>query len=99
MCIRDRHCLDRVPLPGEDLYSVCQKCPDRKVGAGMTRVWLITGAARGLGQAFTEAAVGAGDSVIATARAHEALGALVSAHGSAVFPVVLDVKDLSLIHI
>jgi NAD(P)-dependent dehydrogenase (short-subunit alcohol dehydrogenase family) len=31
--------------------------------------------------------------VIATARTHEALGTLVSAHGSAVFPVVLDVKD------
>ena len=59
----------------------------------MTRVWLITGAARGLGQAFTEAAVGAGDSVIATARTHEALGALVSAYGGAVFPLVLDVKD------
>ena len=59
----------------------------------MTRVWLITGAPRGLGQAFTEAAVGAGDSVIATARTHEALGALVSAYGGAVFPLVLDVKD------
>jgi NAD(P)-dependent dehydrogenase (short-subunit alcohol dehydrogenase family) len=59
----------------------------------MTRVWLITGAARGLGQAFTEAAVGAGDSVIATARTHEALGAVVSAHGGAVFPLVLDVRD------
>ncbi len=59
----------------------------------MTRVWLITGAARGLGQAFTEAAVGAGDSVIATARTREALDGLVSAHGRAVFPLVLDVRD------
>ena len=59
----------------------------------MTRVWLITGAARGLGQAFTEAAVGAGDSVIATARTREALDGLVSGHGSAVFPLVLDVRD------
>ncbi len=59
----------------------------------MARIWLITGAARGLGQAFTEAAVGAGDSVIATAQTHEALGALLSAYGNAVFPLVLDVKD------
>src|SRR5208282_2306802 len=64
-----------------------------KGGCGMARIWLITGAARGLGQAFTEAAVGAGDSVIATARTHEALGALLSAYGNAVFPLVLDVKD------
>jgi NAD(P)-dependent dehydrogenase (short-subunit alcohol dehydrogenase family) len=59
----------------------------------MTRIWLITGAARGLGQAFTEAAVGAGDSVIATARTREPLDGLVSAHGTAVFPLVLDVRD------
>jgi NAD(P)-dependent dehydrogenase (short-subunit alcohol dehydrogenase family) len=59
----------------------------------MTRVWLVTGAGRGLGQAFTEVAVGAGDSVIVTARTREALDGLVSAHGSAVFPLVLDVSD------
>jgi NAD(P)-dependent dehydrogenase (short-subunit alcohol dehydrogenase family) len=59
----------------------------------MTRVWLITGAGRGLGQAFAEAAVAAGDSVIATARTREALDGLVSSHGSAVFPLVLDVTD------
>jgi NAD(P)-dependent dehydrogenase (short-subunit alcohol dehydrogenase family) len=59
----------------------------------MTRVWLITGAARGLGQAFAEAAVGAGDSVIATARTREALDGLVAAHVSAVLPLVLDVRD------
>lgn len=34
----------------------------------MTRTWFITGANRGLGRAFTEAALGAGDSVVATAR-------------------------------
>jgi len=59
----------------------------------MTRVWLITGAGRGLGQAFTDAAVAAGGSVIATARTREALDGLVSSHRSAVFPLVLDVRD------
>ena len=34
----------------------------------MSRTWLITAASRGLGRAFAEAALGAGDSVAATAR-------------------------------
>ncbi|MFI6867304.1 SDR family NAD(P)-dependent oxidoreductase [Nocardia sp. NPDC050406] len=34
----------------------------------MTRTWFITGANRGLGRAFTVAALGAGDRVVATAR-------------------------------
>jgi NAD(P)-dependent dehydrogenase (short-subunit alcohol dehydrogenase family) len=75
-----------MPLPGDDPKH-------GEVDGEMTRVWLITGAARGLGQAFTEAAVGTGDSVIATARTGEALDSLVSSHGSAVFPLVLDVTD------
>jgi NAD(P)-dependent dehydrogenase (short-subunit alcohol dehydrogenase family) len=35
---------------------------------GDYRVWLITGASSGLGRALAEAALGAGDRVIATAR-------------------------------
>jgi NAD(P)-dependent dehydrogenase (short-subunit alcohol dehydrogenase family) len=34
----------------------------------MSKVWLITGASRGLGRAFTEAILEAGDRVVATAR-------------------------------
>ena len=34
----------------------------------MSKVWLITGASRGLGRAFTEAVLKAGDRVVATAR-------------------------------
>ena len=34
----------------------------------MTKTWLITGAARGLGRNITEAALAAGDTVVATAR-------------------------------
>jgi NAD(P)-dependent dehydrogenase (short-subunit alcohol dehydrogenase family) len=34
----------------------------------MSKVWLITGASRGLGRAFTEALLEAGDRVVATAR-------------------------------
>jgi NAD(P)-dependent dehydrogenase (short-subunit alcohol dehydrogenase family) len=36
--------------------------------AGRVRTWLITGASRGLGRAFAEAALQAGDAVVATAR-------------------------------
>ena len=39
----------------------------------MTRTWLITGASRGLGRAFAEAALDDGDSVVATARTPAAL--------------------------
>ncbi|MBX5441707.1 MAG: SDR family NAD(P)-dependent oxidoreductase, partial [Solirubrobacteraceae bacterium] len=34
----------------------------------MPRRWLITGASRGLGRAFAQAALEAGDTVVATAR-------------------------------
>jgi NAD(P)-dependent dehydrogenase (short-subunit alcohol dehydrogenase family) len=39
----------------------------------MLKVCLITGASRGLGRAFTEAALEAGDRVVATARNPEQL--------------------------
>src|SRR5258708_25716008 len=42
----------------------------------MSKVWLITGASRGLGLAFTQAVLYAGDLVIATARKPEQLLAL-----------------------
>ena len=57
------------------------------------RVWLITGASRGLGKAFAEIALEAGDAVVATARRADALAGLVDAHGSRVLPAVLDVTD------
>src|SRR5260370_5823110 len=39
----------------------------------MSKVWLITGASRGFGRAFTEAVLEAGDRVVATARNPEQL--------------------------
>ena len=41
----------------------------------MSKVWLITGASRGLGRAFTQEALKAGDRVVATARNSEHLTA------------------------
>ncbi|MFI9332849.1 oxidoreductase [Kitasatospora sp. NPDC052868] len=57
------------------------------------RVWLITGANSGFGQAIAEAAVAAGDTVVAAARRPETLDALAAAHPDRVVPVRLDVTD------
>jgi NAD(P)-dependent dehydrogenase (short-subunit alcohol dehydrogenase family) len=54
----------------------------------MPRSWLITGASRGLGRAFAQAALEAGDTVVATARDPLAVGGLAGAH-----PLALDVTD------
>ncbi|MFE6226778.1 MULTISPECIES: oxidoreductase [unclassified Streptomyces] len=59
----------------------------------MSRVWLVTGANSGFGRAFTEAAVAAGDVVVAAARRTETLDDLVAAHPDQVDPVALDVTD------
>ncbi|MFB6951054.1 oxidoreductase [Streptomyces niveus] len=59
----------------------------------MSRVWLVTGANSGFGRAITEAAVAAGDTVVATARRTETLDDLVARHPDQVEPVRLDVTD------
>jgi NAD(P)-dependent dehydrogenase (short-subunit alcohol dehydrogenase family) len=63
----------------------------------MSRVWLITGGNSGFGQAITEAAVGAGDVVVATARRLATLDDLVAAHPDQVEALPLDVTDLAAI--
>ena len=57
------------------------------------RTWLITGASRGFGRSFAQAALAAGDRVGATARDTSSLKDLVAEHGDAVLPVELDVTD------
>ncbi|MET9385150.1 oxidoreductase [Streptomyces sp. NPDC002928] len=59
----------------------------------MSKVWLVTGANSGFGRAFTEAAVAAGDVVVATARRPEALADLTAAHPDQVEALALDVTD------
>lgn len=56
-----------------------------------SRVWFITGASRGLGRAFAEAALDAGDRVIATARDLSALDALIDLHQGRLVALTLDV--------
>jgi NAD(P)-dependent dehydrogenase (short-subunit alcohol dehydrogenase family) len=57
------------------------------------RTWLITGASRGFGRSFAQAALAAGDRVGATARDTSSLEDLVAEHGDAVLPIELDVTD------
>jgi NAD(P)-dependent dehydrogenase (short-subunit alcohol dehydrogenase family) len=58
-----------------------------------TKTWFITGASRGFGRVWTEAALGRGDRVAATARNPQALDELVTAYGDAVLALPLDVTD------
>ena len=62
-------------------------------GAVDGRIWLITGASSGFGLALTEAALAAGDTVVAAVRRPEVLKDLADAHPGRVLPVALDVTD------
>ena len=59
----------------------------------MSKVWFITGASRGFGRIWAEAALSRGDMVAATARNIESVGGLVDRFGDAVLPVALDVTN------
>jgi NAD(P)-dependent dehydrogenase (short-subunit alcohol dehydrogenase family) len=58
-----------------------------------TKTWLITGASRGLGRAWAQAALERGDRVAATARDPSTLDDLAAAHPAALLPLTLDVTD------
>ena len=57
------------------------------------KVWFITGASRGFGRVWTEAALKRGDQVAATARNPGVLDELVKIYGNAILPLALDVTD------
>ena len=59
----------------------------------MAKVWLITGSGNGLGRAITEAALNAGDSVVAGARQTDELAPLLEQYGKRVKPITLEVRD------
>jgi NAD(P)-dependent dehydrogenase (short-subunit alcohol dehydrogenase family) len=58
-----------------------------------SKVWLVTGAARGLGRLISEAVLAAGDRLVAGARDPERLADLVERYGDRIRPVALDVTD------
>ncbi|MCA2211045.1 oxidoreductase [Nocardia rosealba] len=57
------------------------------------QIWLVTGASSGFGRAIAQAAIEAGDIVIAVARRTAALDDLVAAHPDQLETVALDVTD------
>jgi NAD(P)-dependent dehydrogenase (short-subunit alcohol dehydrogenase family) len=59
----------------------------------MAKVWLITGASKGFGRLWAQAALDRGDSVAATARDTRSLEGLVAEHGDRALPLELDVTD------
>jgi NAD(P)-dependent dehydrogenase (short-subunit alcohol dehydrogenase family) len=59
----------------------------------MSKVWLVTGSSRGFGWEIVRAALGSGDSVVATARRPEQLEPLMAEFGDRVRAVALDVTD------
>jgi NAD(P)-dependent dehydrogenase (short-subunit alcohol dehydrogenase family) len=63
-----------------------------------TRTWLITGASRGFGRVWAQAALARGERVTATARDVTALAGLVADYGDAVLPLALDVTDRAACH-
>jgi NAD(P)-dependent dehydrogenase (short-subunit alcohol dehydrogenase family) len=57
------------------------------------KIWFITGASRGFGREWTEAALERGDKVAATARRIETLDELVATYGDQFLPLQLDVTN------
>jgi NADP-dependent 3-hydroxy acid dehydrogenase YdfG len=58
-----------------------------------SKVWFITGASRGFGRVWTEAALERGDKVVATARKLESIAELNEKYGENVLTLALDVTD------
>ncbi len=59
----------------------------------MSKIWLVTGSARGLGRSIVEAALAAGNTVVATARDPERLADLEKSHAGRLRTFALDVTD------
>lgn len=57
------------------------------------KIWFITGASRGLGRVWAQAALERGDKVAATARDAASVADLAARFGDAVLPLALDVTD------
>ncbi|MFJ4371023.1 oxidoreductase [Pseudomonas japonica] len=62
------------------------------------KVWLITGASSGFGQALAEAVIANGDIAVVTARRLDRLQALAEGHEDRVLPLALDVTDAGARH-
>ena len=57
------------------------------------KIWFVTGASRGFGRLWTEAALARGDKVVATARDTAVLSDLSQKFGDSVLPLELDITN------
>jgi NAD(P)-dependent dehydrogenase (short-subunit alcohol dehydrogenase family) len=57
------------------------------------KIWIITGASKGFGREWTEAALERGDRVAALSRSAGAFDDLAAKHGAAILPLEVDVTD------
>ena len=85
--------VDRHPAKGNPA-RVLARVHRRRDGGGM-KTWFITGASRGFGNVWTDAALARGDRVAATARRPETLEPLAERYGDRLLPLALDVTDRS----
>ncbi|MFI9848218.1 SDR family NAD(P)-dependent oxidoreductase, partial [Nonomuraea sp. NPDC051941] len=60
-----------------------------------TKTWIITGASRGFGRALAEAALAAGDRVVAAVRRPESVADLAAKHPDSCLIAKFDVQDAS----
>src|SRR5262249_22885169 len=70
----------------------------KRQGDFMSKVWLVTGSASGLGRNIAQAVLASGDSLVATARDPRLLEDLVQKYGDHVRAVPLDVADEGAAH-
>jgi len=65
----------------------------------MSKIWLVTGSASGLGRNIAEAVLESGDRLVATARDPRRLEDLAKKYGDQVRTVALDVVDEAAAHV
>src|SRR5271170_282476 len=65
----------------------------QRKGIAMSKIWLVTGSASGLGRSIAEAVLASGDRLVATARDPRRLEDLVAKYGHQVRTAPLDVAD------
>jgi NADP-dependent 3-hydroxy acid dehydrogenase YdfG len=70
-----------------------QTTTDNGAATAPSKVWFITGASRGFGRIWTEAALHRGDKVAATARTLASLADLSGTYGASVLPLEMDVTQ------
>jgi NAD(P)-dependent dehydrogenase (short-subunit alcohol dehydrogenase family) len=78
-------------LPKKQYYLIGNDSGSKEII--MAKTWFITGASKGFGRQWTEAALDRGDKVAATARDIHTLDSLVETYGDLVLPLELDVTD------